>query len=57
MSKFHINCFKTIEVNVENLNTCIQNRFKNMHVFTLEILHIACTKIEENYTLQNLKFI
>ena len=22
-----------------------------------EILHIACTKIDENYTLQNLKFI
>ena len=46
MSKFHI---KTTEVKVENVNTRIQNRFK--------ILHIACTKIDENYTLQNLKFI
>ena len=36
MSKFHTNCFKTIEVNVENLNTCIKNRFKIMHIFTCQ---------------------
>ena len=32
----YINCFKTIEVNVENLNTCIQNRFKIMHNYTCQ---------------------
>ena len=32
----YINCFKTIEVNVENLNTCIQNRFKIMHIYTCQ---------------------
>ena len=41
MSKFHINCFKTTEVNVENLNTFIQNRFKIMHIFTCQTFYIS----------------